>query len=148
MKILAGVILSFSFFGCAGLGASSFDHVLASGQKKQAMLAKRVDQFHKAIYWKSNAEAAAMVAPEARASFENELMRPLRKAKIVEIEIDEIDFADDPEVVDVSVEIQYFEVPTYIVKTKIGYEKWRFERFAGGWLLHDVKTEVKDVPNS
>lgn len=136
------VLLACALSGCLGATLSTLEDLTAGQGKRISSLNQAVAKFHKAVYWDTGYEAAKFVAPEAQATFANKFRSSpdglyQDKEKLVDINIEGVEF--DPEVNRARVEvlIKYFKVPQYVVQTRKQSEIWSYHRMDGGWLLSD-----------
>lgn len=130
----AALVLLVSVAGCSQ--AKLDDITAVSPGAKEQKLYERIEHFNRARYWGSSGEAMGYVS----GTFQREFLEMERKLsanqRIVRSEVAEVKV--DPETAataDVELEVQYFEQPTYVVRSRREKQAWTFDRFNGGWKL-------------
>ncbi|MCB0324306.1 MAG: hypothetical protein KDD69_12070 [Bdellovibrionales bacterium] len=139
--------------GC-GNKYSSLSQVLATDSQKEAMLPQRLDRFNKSIYWGGLHEAADFVAPEAREAFFKAGQQQNREEKLVDLEVERVEFLDDSNTALVDLRTRYFEkFGTNYVLSRRERQIWKYHRMSSGWMFHgreDLVSEegaVRSRPN-
>ena len=141
-KYLSKLLLSALL--CAGVTACSSnikigDIMTVSDAAKEQKLYERISHFNRARYWGSAGEAMGYITPEHRNVFLDAERERAEKERIVRSEISNVTVEPESDKAEVELEIQYFEQPTYTVRTRKEKQKWIYKRYDGGWLMTESK---------
>ena len=113
---------------------------LTSGEMgRTELLTKRLNKFTKALYWGSVDDATLFVIAEKRRDFYRSKKKELKDKKMVDIEVTDVEVGEDARTANVSVEIQYYEIPNFVVQKRMEQQEWEFRSLSGGWLYADAK---------
>ena len=124
----------------ASCGANTGLSQLASTTtSRKGQLGQRLDVFSKAVYWGSAPEIAAMVTPETRQETMFEMKKKRRTQRLVDFDLQDVEYNDDATSATVEYAIRYYEQPTYYVRTRVERQQWVYHRLGGGWLYRDAE---------
>lgn len=142
-----GILISCCFMLSGCVLAPFIDSYKQAGVSKadrEVLLDKSVQEFHQALYWGSMREALAYTDDESRNNL-REMMRNRRDTeKLVESQVEYVDFSDDAFSADVDVIVRYYEIPVYIVQKRLETQQWIFS-YTGGWKFRRV-IDTKKIP--
>ncbi len=128
------VSLLMPLFGCVSLG-----EVTVGREGKLELLSKRVDLFHKSVYWGKIDDAQLFALPESSSKIVDRAQLNRRVERLVDLEIESTELNEADDTASVDVRVRFFRTPSYIVKTKRQREIWAFKRFQGGWFLKSIE---------
>ena len=142
-RIVWLVPVLFLFSGCF------VPHLIAGVQdtgltvnSRRSLLPKEVKEFQEAVYYNNVMKALTKVADEMKESVKGDLMSRKERERIVEYKVEFSDFDESAYRAKVDVAVKYFEIPRYVVQTRIEKEDWHYIT-PGGWKLVDRKFEQK-----
>lgn len=130
-SLLSSALVVLCLPGCS---AKIGDMVSLSDASMEQKLYQRIEHFNRARYWGSSQEALSYVEPEFRPEFLQTERASASNSRIVRSEIADLNMNDDGSA-EVQLEVQYFEQPTYVVRTRREKQNWQFMRYSGGWLM-------------
>ena len=107
--------------------------MLALESARINLLNDNVNAFHKAVYWGSPEEVAGIVAPEAQMEFLNKTRKQRRTEKLVDMEVENTIFNEGSTSATVDVQVKYYRIADYLVKTRREREKWEFSFLGRCW---------------
>jgi len=134
------IALIFSLSAC-GVSLKKLDNVFAGEGERAKLLGKTVESYHQAMYWNDGELASSYVSPEVRSSFIRDFSQRKNSEKLVDVKIESIDYQPEKLVATVNTKTKFYQIPAYTVLTRFEQEKWKFDRFSGGWHTEGV-TEV------
>jgi len=141
--LLAGLILvtcSVTCLGGCGNRFSSIEQVLATDAKKESLLAVRLERFNRYVYWGGLQSAAEFVAPEHRRDFFKQFSDRREEEKIVDLDIDSIDYVNDGNMAEVVLATRYFsQKSNHYVRTRKERQIWQFHRLTDGWIYYGAE---------
>ena len=147
-SLVSHAALMFSVMMAAGCTQTKMsDLTTVSAGAKEQKLYERIEHFNRARYWGSATEAVDFVAPAFQPEFLSNERKLASNQRIVRSEVAEVKV--DPETAstaNVELEVQYFEQPTYVVRSRREKQAWAFDRFNGGWRL--TKSELVVGPEA
>ncbi len=136
--LLLFLFVLFCLPGCAVVPViSGLREMGVSADARQELLRKDLRAFYNAVQTGRTAAALQFVAkdsPEVREQLLQELRSAHGKQRVVEGEVDYIDFGEDSRTADVDMRVRYFKIPYYIVKERTERVKWQWYASAG-WRL-------------
>ncbi len=137
MRKFTFLLLSFlTIFSC-----TSILNVSTSASGREAMLRDITQKFHKDLYWKIYDNLSENISPPFREQYINSVKQSCKAEKIMEIEVQNIEFFEDSKKAHVVIQIKSFKEPRYMVETRKEKETWIFASLNGGWLLESVERE-------
>ncbi len=123
--------------------------MIALGDEKMALLEKKVNAFNQAMYWGDSNGALLFTTLKSRDKVKKVVKGVRKKINYVNLEVQDIDLEEDKEndKATIKVEVEYYKVPHYMIKTRTEIQEWVFYRFDGGWKLDDfkIKEEIEDT---
>ena len=137
-KLTAAALLFTSVSACSS-NIKIGDIMTVSDAAKEQKLYERISHFNRARYWGSAGEAMGYITPEHRNVFLDAERERAEKERIVRSEIANVTVEPENDKAEVELEIQYFEQPTYTVRTRKEKQKWVYKRYDGGWLMTESK---------
>lgn len=123
---LPGCLLLPIIEGMHQMGVTSSD--------RQALLSRDMKLFQDALYWGSHDQAMAYTAESSREDVGNKLRAMRKSEKIVESQVESVNFSDESYTASVSVAVKYYSVPYYVVNERSEEQVWRFE-LPAGWRI-------------
>lgn len=144
-NVLVTVLVLAQFFVTAGCSRTKIgDLTTVSLEAKEQKLYERIEHFNRARYWGSSQEALGYIDAEHRVAFINTERELAAKQRIVRSEVAMVNVGETGDSAEVELEIQYFEQPTYVVKTRREKQQWKFNRFDGGWQMSQSEISEQD----
>ena len=138
-KIAVCFIASFFMSGCLIVGPlQELSDVFASDRDKIVMFTDTVNAYRRAIHGRKIHNASAYVSDDALSDFMALHSNKRKKEKLVDYEIQDVQFADGNSEATVEVEVRYYKVPHFMIKTRVERERWEYHRLTGGWRLEAV----------
>jgi hypothetical protein len=122
---------------CSTRYLETVEDVIASSTARKDMLDERLSVFNHNLYWGSIDVASSYVHDDKRHDFHRQNQQRKKAERLVDFEIDSIDFNDDVRMATVQVSVRYFRIPSYIVQTRKEQQTWEYSRVNGGWLYTD-----------
>ncbi len=122
--------------GCSTL--SSLDHITMGKSSREAELQLAVDHFCKAYYWGSTGELAQYVEDGAWRDFATKFNQHRKGERLVDLQVENVDFDDNSRSAQVDIKVRYFKEPTYLVQQRVDKQTWNFHRLDGGWRFHKL----------
>lgn len=138
---LAGVTLILA--ACSSL--STVNHFVALNSQKKALLDERLNKFTKSLYWGAFGEMALYVDPETRSEIFREIKKRRKAEKLVELEIENVEYDEGVGTAYVDFQIRYYKKPANIIKLRKERQVWKYHRFDGGWFLHESETVATNI---
>ncbi len=136
LKILAASFLLISASAC-GNQFSSLEQVLATDAKKEALLGVRLERFNRHVYWGGLQSASVFVSDEYRREFFREFKKRRNEEKIVDLEVDSVEFINDGNTAEVVVKTRYFnDKGNHYVRSRQERQIWQFHRMTDGWVFY------------
>ncbi|RMG41072.1 MAG: hypothetical protein D6719_09300 [Candidatus Dadabacteria bacterium] len=129
------------FLTACGLGAmavESISDIGATPASRKQKLTKDLKRFHNGLYWGQAGVVLGYVVDDKRDEFKRDMILSKKREKIVDHEIELVDFSDDARSAEVDVTVKYYEVPYYIVKSRLEREEWQFS-MKEGWKIASRK---------
>lgn len=139
---LSLVFIGGVFSGCIDFGA--LNTVAASPAKKAELLQKTVDDFNQDLYWGSVELASLQVDPKIRSEFQRTYRKRREKERLVDVEVENVDYAASGNEATITIRVQYYKIPSYVVETRKEQQIWEFGRFEGGWRYLEGKEVLED----
>lgn len=139
MKVIRILILLWivsAFSGCvvlAPLIQSYKETGISEGDRKQ-LLSQSVKEFNEALFWGRVDTALALADASVHDQLRKEVRKKRKSERLVESNIEYVDFKDGARKADVDVLVRFFKVPVYIVKERIERQRWIFA-LGSGWKL-------------
>ncbi|MDD2941664.1 MAG: hypothetical protein PHC51_01745 [bacterium] len=135
-----------SFFLLAALfsGCSATEIAIGGDQTRATLLDQNVKEFNRALYWGTVTDALKLVSADQRHEFIEDFRKRGRGEKIIDIQVEVIDFSEDKPVALVDIITRYYSSPDYVVMEKRERQEWQYYRFDGGWQFHSM-TQI-DMP--
>ena len=131
--------------GCAAVPIiSGLRELGVSADARQELLRNELRSFNRAFQAGKTEAVLGYVAKESedlRLMLRDQMRNTRGKERVVEYEIDFIDFSEGAWEADVETTVRYFQVPYYIVKDRFEKQKWRFNA-SDGWKLVSREVEV------
>lgn len=119
---------------------SSIVNVSSSSSGRQENLNDIVQKFHKDLYWKAYNKLADNISANYREKYINMVSKSCKSERVIEIEVENIDFFEDSKKAHVLIKIKSFKEPRYMVEDRREKETWSFISLDGGWLLESVES--------
>ncbi len=140
------LVLVFSTTGCIFMPIiNGFREMGATADSRRELLQKKIRAFNLAIKDSDMSLAMACIDrddEEFRERVRNEIRKSKSKEKIVDAEIEYVEFDDDTYKADVEVRIKYYNVPFFVVNEKIEKTKWEF--YSREWWLKSRESSFPD----
>ncbi|MCB0318579.1 MAG: hypothetical protein KDD56_07465 [Bdellovibrionales bacterium] len=116
----------------------SFKDIGATESDRQTLLANEVKEFNISRYWGSS-DALTRVTPDAQDLVRSEILRAKRsKERIVESNVEFMNFEEDAYKATVDLAVRYFSVPSYIVHERYERQHWVFS-ISEGWKMNNLQ---------
>ncbi len=131
--LLRSAVLALTLIGCTTLS-----HMTAGAEARQQMLREQSAEFHRATDRGMIDIALTRVKPENRQAFIDEQQAIRKTERVVEQDIDKVEFNDTADGATISITKRFFRQPSYVVMERKEEEKWTYSS-TDGWLLE--KTE-------
>lgn len=145
-KLTITLIFFIAIFSSSCAYVAESRNILSDGSKRVALLEERLGVYTKSLYWGNFDSMGLFVVPSERVNYIAKLKKDLKDQKFVSIDTASTRFLNtDNTEAEVVIEIQYYQVPNFLVKTREEKQKWVFRRFDGGWfysnLIEDEQSE-------
>lgn len=134
LLLLTGLVLALGGCGLGAMAVEGFSQVGATESARKRLLQKDMKRFHSGLYWGKPGVVVQYVVPEMEDVFKAEMRESKRKERIVEHQVELVDFSDDAYEATVEVLVKYYEVPYYMVKDRLEREQWQFS-MGQGWKI-------------
>ncbi|MCI5064746.1 hypothetical protein MRY87_03360, partial [bacterium] len=95
-------------------------------EDRERLLQEEVTKFHRVRFWGKPMQALAFASREGRGEVEDFLRAHSKNEKVVESEVELIDYAEDAYEAIVSARVKYYRIPYYIVEERIEKQDWTF----------------------
>lgn len=115
---------------------NGFREIGATADSRRELLQKRIKAYNLAMRGGDMTLAVSCVEKdnqELREEIKAEIRKSKSKEKVVDNEIEYVEFDDDVYKADIEVKIRYYNVPFYVVNEKIEKTKWEFH--SSEWWL-------------
>ncbi|MCB0359016.1 MAG: hypothetical protein KDD44_05255, partial [Bdellovibrionales bacterium] len=116
--------------------SKQMSHWLAGDQERTAEVNTRVKKFLQALYWGDVDQAAGFVTAESRPQYRDVFSEIVNKERLVKSEIRSVELGPDSETATVTVVVQYYRIPNYVVKTRRETQTWAYNE--GLWFFQDA----------
>ena|GEM_PF-4823609 len=120
-----------------GTGEGGLLSVVAGSDSQSSLLSKKLEKYHRAVYWGNMEDALSYILPEKRSFLSAEMRKRRQKERLVDMNIDSIEMVPDSNRAIVKVATRYYATPVYKVIERTETESWVFKRFDGGWYIED-----------
>ncbi len=141
------IILFFVLNFCSGCilvpFIDSYKSIGVQRGDRERLLQEELVQFNRARFWGEKSQALQFTKPESRKEIQK-LLRSQKDERIVESEVEFIDFIDEGYEANVSTMVKYYRVPYYVVEDRIENQGWAFTH-ASGWKLQSIEVESNEV---
>jgi hypothetical protein len=130
---LIGLLLSSS--GC--ILAPAIDSISKVGIRaadRENLFQKEFQKFHEARYWSDPLTATAFCVEAERVNCGNNFRKSAKNERVIESNIDSVEFVDESYTAIVEVRVKAYEIPYYVVKERIEKQRWTFT-LTNGWKL-------------
>jgi hypothetical protein len=111
---------------------------------REGLLEKDVERFHRIRFWGKTMKALSYTNREHRDQVRDYLRAHSDDEKVVESEIEFIDFFEESYKAEVLVQVKYYRVPYYVVEERIEKQQWEFS-VGSGWKVNDI--EIEEPPS-
>lgn len=140
------LLLLTAFVSGCGNQFSSLEQVLATDAKKEALLGVRLERFNRYVYWGGLQSAAVFVSDEYRREFFRDFKNRRNTEKIVDLEVDSVDFINDGNTAEVVIKTRYFnDKGNHYVRSRQERQIWQFHRMSDGWVFHGTEPMEQEV---
>lgn len=113
----------------------SYKKMGVSKTDRMALLEEQLKGYHSALADRRGGRALGYIHDEQRDQFRSVLREIQKKERIVDSEVDFVDFDEDAYEATAEVSIRSYQVPYYIVNERFEKETWKFS-LASGWKLY------------
>lgn len=139
VPVLLFLIASIS--GCAAVApfVQTYNEIGVSSGDRQALLDGAVKDFNSALYWGNMSQAVALSTEQGQPSLKQEMRRRKKEERVVESQVELVDFDESSHNADVEVLVKFYKVPFYVVNERIERQKWTFE-LGSGWKFVSLET--------
>ena len=138
MKLIIALCLSmFMLSGCFLAPAiDSFNKLGVTKADRMQLLQVNVKRFNEALYWARPEEALTYVADTHRTDIAKSLKDLKRSEKIMESNVEEVNFTEDAYGADIEVQVRYLSItrPTNVIQSRTEKQNWKFS-VSDGWQL-------------
>ena len=138
MKLIVAFCMSMCFLsGCFLAPAiDSFNKLGVTKADRMQLLPVNVKRFNEALYWARPEEALSYVADAQRADIAKSLKDLKRSEKIMESNVEEVNFTEDAYGADIEVQVRYLSItrPTNVIQIRTEKQNWKFS-VSDGWQL-------------
>ena len=133
-----------SFCSC-----TTYSNFTADAPTRRQMLNQDIGKFHRFTTRGQFDMAIRMVSPEAQADFIAKQEREKKKERVVEKEIEDVEFNSDSNEATVSVLVRYFKQPAYVVMERKEEEVWAYDTTEGWkWVKAEKVASEGDKPST
>ncbi len=142
LVIILGLVMSMSLSGC--ILVPFIDSARQSGFResdRQRLLQEQVVKFNRARMWGKPTQTLAFAEPESQATLRAFLNKHGRDERVVESEVESIEFSADAYAAVVNSRVRYYRVPYYVVEERHENQEWSFS-LSDGWKIKDVAVET------
>ena len=139
-----------SLQGCVALVpiVKSYSEIGVTEGDRMALLEEKVDTFNDAMYWGKMQRALEMSDKTNHDSLRRELRRRKKEERVVETEIEFVDFSEEAYKANVDVLVKYFKVPFYVVNERLERQEWEFETGMGWKFVKLEQVAEEESKNS
>ncbi len=145
MKVVVALCLSLlCLSGCFLAPAiDSFNKLGVTKADRMQLLPVHVKRFNEALYWGRPDEALTYVADTHRTDIAKSLKDLKRSEKIMESNVEEVNFTEDAYAADIEVQVRYLSItrPTNVIQSRTERQNWQFS-VSDGWQLVSRGTSV------
>ncbi len=138
ISISARLALLLNLILCSGcILVPMIDSVERSGVNssgRQALLHETITEFHHALFWGQANEALEYVSPQHADTMRTELRSKRDKERVVESDVELVDFSPDSFNASVEVTERFHDFSTNSVSSRLEIEKWEYSML-DGWKL-------------
>jgi len=92
--------------------------------------------------WGKQLQALSFAEPDSQATIRQFLVQHGKDERVVESEIESIEFSPDAYAAIVNSRVRYYRVPYYVVEERQENQEWSFS-LSGGWKIKDVEVETR-----
>lgn len=138
------LVTVFLLSSCSSL---SIKDLTAGPSERSAMLKKSIDSFHSAVYWGDASKASSFVKKDFRKSFIQDMALRKTKEKLVEFEIEDIEFDEQVKSAKVRTRVKFLNKSSYTVSDRLEEESWDYFPNQGAWQnvgLREVRAITAD----
>lgn len=136
------ILVSISAFvsGCVALAPvmQTYSQIGVSEGDRMRLLDTSLSEFSNAVYWGNANKALTFASDQAKEDLKNHIRQASKQEKVVETEVEFVDYDDDVYAAEVDVLVKYYKVPQYVVKERRERQFWQFS-VASGWEYHGRK---------
>lgn len=111
------------------------------------LFSKRITNFHHSLSDGNRTRLLAYAADDYKTGFRDVIRNMGRNEKVVNANVDLVDFKEASKVAEVDVLVKYFRQTDFIVKERLVRQSWSFETGAD-WYLTDYKVIDDNYSNS
>lgn len=105
-----------------------------TAEDRKRLLTPEITKFHQAVDANRLMMALSFVAEDHVDEIKQQLRRTGREERIMERNLEVIEFDDDAKVAEVEVLVRYYRLSQPIVKDRYEHERWEYDRFKN-WRL-------------
>ena len=136
------VFIALTFSGC--LFVPVIDAMKQAGlteSDRMQLLPPTVSKFTSSLSWPDKSEAMRYVAQESRQEVAEGLELLGEDVKIVDSRVSNVNYEDNARKAVVNINVRFYQVPYYVVKTRKDKQTWEFGS-SSGWQLIDIETQI------
>jgi hypothetical protein len=134
MRFIIYIALLASLQGCILVPfINSFKQIGATKADRKVLLEKDLKEFNTAMRAQRFDAALQYVDQAYMNEFKNTLRSRMRSEKIVDMNVEMFDLAEDVRSGQIDMVMRYYEVPYYVVKDRLYEQDWAFS--SGSWKL-------------
>lgn len=127
-------ILFLSFQGCILVPFfNAYNEAGLTPETRKGKFPKQLRLFTNNLAMSSSINLAKFIHPQNRREVMAKLNQPDRK--IVDVQVNYVDFNEDATEANVDLTIKGYKVPFYVVKETVQHSKWKYD---GDWLLYEM----------
>jgi hypothetical protein len=116
----------------------AFKEAGATEGDRKKLLGDEVKKFSDGLLWANKTQALSVASDEAREEIASQLRAIGDAEKVVDAKVEDIQWGEGAYGAKVALKVRYYEIPFYVVKTRLEQQQWEFS-VAAGWRL---KTRV------
>ena len=112
----------------------SFRRVGLTAKSREGLFTPALTKFNEVLGWGDITLALTLVTDSYRTELRDQLMRDKDKVKVIESNIDLVEFGDDSYTAEVFMSVKAYTVPFYIAETTKKKQTWVFS-LSDGWKI-------------
>jgi hypothetical protein len=112
----------------------AYSEIGMSESDRAGLLTKTMKDYGNAVYWGDAGKILAFSTEDFQESLKGQLRKAKGKERVVETEVDFVDFKEESNLAEVDFKVKYYKVPYYVVEERRELLTWKFD-LGSGWKL-------------